>query len=293
MNSQILVLQLVLLWSFSLYAQENKPFYYAPELFNPSISGSVCGFSSNGKVIYFIREDTVKRKLFIYKAKWKANKWMHAQLMPFSGIYQDIGGRLTADGKTFYFTSDRPGGSERADDVWNIWVSHLVKNRWSEPEPLTEINNRGLECCAVPVSRDEILFSTDRGQPVSWWIGVYNTSAKTEHFIDSLNGVHSWQWPSSFPAHDILLLNSMRKTDNYGMDDIYISFRQNGQWTFPVNLGGPVNTHAYEDGAILSPDKRWLIYCQHDTHETPSKVMAVEWSPILDRLKKGLKNPTD
>jgi hypothetical protein len=37
---------------------------------------------------------------------------------------------------------------------------------------------------------------------------------------------------------------------------------------------------------MLTPDKKWLIYSQHETHETPSRIMMVPWKPIYERLRK-------
>ena len=34
---------------------------YAPEIFPDKISGAVCGFGKDGKAIYFVREDTIKK----------------------------------------------------------------------------------------------------------------------------------------------------------------------------------------------------------------------------------------
>ena len=78
----------------------------------------------------------------------------------------------------------------------------------------------------------------------------------------------------------------MGRKEGLGQDDVYISFRKNGAWSKPVNLGAPVNTAVYEDGAIVTPDKKYLLFLRHDTHETPSKVMAVEWQPILKKIQQ-------
>ena len=110
---------------------------------------------------------------------------------------------------------------------------------------------------------------------------------KTETFVDGLNEQKAWQWPSSFDKKgEILFLNSMRRMDTKGMDDIYISFQQNEVWSQPINIGNPINTVAYEDGAILSPDEKWLIFCRHESSTTPSRVLCIQWKPLLGRLRK-------
>ena len=168
---------------------------YAPELFPPNVSSGVCGFSPDGRIIYFVQEDTVVKKLFLYQATKAGKVWGHVNLLPFSGKHNDSGGRLSVDGKTFYFTSDRPGGSATENDNWNIWATTLKSNGWSEPQPL-EINNKGMECCPVPLTKGGFLFSGDRDKATAWWISRWNAKEKTETFVDGLNEQKAWQCPS-------------------------------------------------------------------------------------------------
>lgn len=264
-------------------SQKIKP--YAPELFPTQLSGAVCGYMNNGETIIFIREDSVKGKLLLYQAQRKGAKWANAELLPFSGNYNDMGARLSPDGKILYFTSDRPGGSSRENDQWNIWKSEWANGTWSAPEPITIINNKGSECCPLPMKDGTLMFSADRGKPEEWW--MYSWDGKQETVIDELTYQDGWQWPSYFiDSENLILFNSMKRNDTYGMDDIYVSFYKNNTWTAPINLGEPINTKVYEDGAILSHDGKWLIFNQHTSGVTPSQVMCVEWKSVLKKLKK-------
>ncbi|MGE0587182.1 MAG: TolB family protein [Cyclobacteriaceae bacterium] len=265
---------------------QSKITYYAPELFSKETSGAVCGFSKDGSKIYFVREDTIKDKLFIYSAEQVKNKWSNEQLLSFSGEHNDMGGRLSPDGNSFYFTSDRPGGSAKEGDEWNIWVSHRDGETWSQAEPLREINDKGSECCPVPMANGHLMFSSDRGKDLQW--AIFDWDGEQDTLVTNLSETIAWQWPSVFiPGENLLLFNSMKRPDTNGKDDIYISFLKNGEWTTPQNIGAPVNTEVYEDGAILSPDKKLLIFNQHTTGATPSQVMCVEWKPILKKLKSA------
>ncbi len=270
--------------SVQLRAQtiEVKP--YAPELFDENVSAAVCGFSIDGKTIYYVQEDTVRDKLFLFEATLSNGKWSQPNLLSFSGQHNDYGGRLSRDGRTFYFTSDRPNGSTRNDDVWNIWKVQRTATGWTDPVPLTELNNKGNECCPLPLDEGQLMFSGDRGNEEQWHIKVLTNEREITQ--SNLNGTTSMQWPSSFADEKTLLLNSMRKDDNLGMDDIYISYLENEAWSSPKNIGAPVNSSEYEDGAILSPDKKWLIFCRHTTHATPSRVLCVSWPAIKNMLKK-------
>jgi hypothetical protein len=279
-------LAIVVYFFLSMYPDEPELMVrpYAPELFSSSISGAVCGFSKDGQTIYFAREDTIASKIFLYQASLVLGRWSEVRMLPFSGRSNDLGGRISKDGKALYFTSDRPGGSALESDEWNLWVSKLANGVWLEPEPILEINNGGLECCAIPLASGEILFSGDRGHTDEWKISTWREGG-VESAVPSLNATGAWQWPSSLNSTEtIMFLNSMKRTDTHGMDDVYVSFFRDGQWNTPLNLGSDVNSKAYEDGAILSPDEEWLIFCRHATGSTPSQVVCVPWKPLFARL---------
>ena len=199
--------------------------------------------------------------------------------MPFSGKHNDYGGRLTPDGITFYFASDRPGASDNNNDAWNIWKVVKSPSGWNEPVPLRDVSNKGDECCPVPLIDDAILFSGTRGKS-EWQIHLADTSSTLQ---EKLNVASAWQWPSYYDKESsTLFFNSMKRADSRGMDDIYVAKLKNEEWQAIRNLGEIVNTAAYEDGAILSPDRKLLIFCRHDTGITPSRVLCVKVEDVLD-----------
>ncbi|MCX8051094.1 MAG: OmpA family protein [Chlorobi bacterium] len=55
---------------------------------------------------------------------------------PVNSSAWDSQASLSSDGRTLYFASDRPGGKGGTD----LYRSRWLGNRWSEPEPLTELN---------------------------------------------------------------------------------------------------------------------------------------------------------
>ncbi|HZY78703.1 MAG TPA: hypothetical protein VFE50_04220 [Cyclobacteriaceae bacterium] len=249
---------------------------YAPELFPENLSGAAVGFSKDGKTIYFVREQPVSHKLWMYEAKRGNDRWVDERILPFSGFDNDMGGRLNAGGTALYFTSDRPGGSDDPKDTWNIWRVDLHGGEWGKPVPLKSVNNKGDECCPVPLLSGDVLFSGSRAKD-QWQMLVANDA--DEH-VSELSISTAWQWPSYVIEKKFLFFNSMKRADTKGMDDIYVSKWEGSKWGTPKNLGAPVNTNVYEDGAMLSPDGKLLIFCRHETGETPSRVLCVEW----DRL---------
>lgn len=275
MRKRLAPLLIAVLLVTELFAQTKA---YAPELFSENVSAGVCGFSPDGKTIYFVRMDTTRNKLLLYEAEWSSHSWVNTRLMPFSGEHNDFGGRISPDGKTFFFTSDRPGASANVGDGWNIWKVTRGESGWQGPEPLGAISSKGEECCPTPFN-GTILFSGTRGKD-QWKILQLQVDG-AEVLSGGLNEP-GWQWPSYYdPASGLLFFNSMKRKDSRGMDDIYIARMVNGTWTDVRNLGDSVNTGEYEDGAIPTPDRTLLIFNRHNPGNHKSKVLSIELEGLM------------
>jgi len=169
---------------------------------------------------------------------------------PISTPYQDYSAYVTQDGKTMYFSSDRPGTMGDRD----LWVSQKVGGVWQTPVNLGSAINSSYEehDPMVDESGSLLFFSSSRPSPYGgWWPWHLYVSHK-------VNGV--WQ-----PAQDIgapvnsscgeecpflwishpdtfLYFASYCRTGGQGQWDIWVSHRANGIWETPVNLGVPVNS---------------------------------------------------
>ena len=61
----------------------------------------------------------------------------------------------------------------------------------------------------------------------------------------------------------LLFFTGCGRPDGLGSCDIYMSVRQKGAWSEPVNLGGPVNTAAWESQPSVSADGKWLYFASN------------------------------
>lgn len=82
--------------------------------------------------------------IFLSKLNKSNNEWMAPEKMPrpINSSYFESSCSITADGKTFYFVSERPEGHGQGD----IYVSELGSNgSWSKPKNLGKIVNTELD----------------------------------------------------------------------------------------------------------------------------------------------------
>ncbi len=58
----------------------------------------------------------------------------------------------------------------------------------------------------------------------------------------------------------LLFFTGCGRSDGLGSCDIYMSVRQKGAWSVPVNLGAPVNGSSWDSQPSVSADGRWLFF---------------------------------
>lgn len=98
--------------------------------------------TADGQQLFFIgcNRKTGKGSCDIYQAFRKGNKWGTPQNLgsPVNTSKWESQPSVSADGKTLYFVSNRPGGFGGMD----IWVTHLApNNKWTEPRNLGDVIN--------------------------------------------------------------------------------------------------------------------------------------------------------
>jgi hypothetical protein len=91
----------------------------------------------DGREIYFLKMAPNFSRLSIFVSRYQNGGWSQPEVAPFSGQYQDADPYITADGKHFYFVSDRaakPGGERQSHH--DIWVMDKTEAGWSAPRHL-------------------------------------------------------------------------------------------------------------------------------------------------------------
>jgi hypothetical protein len=115
---------------------------FAPGIISTGDYESHPTFTPDGREIYFLKMAPNFSRWTIFVSRYKHGGWSQPEVAPFSGQFQDADPYITADGKHFYFISDRPveTGGERQSHH-DIWVMDNRESRWSAPRHLpTPVN---------------------------------------------------------------------------------------------------------------------------------------------------------
>ncbi len=167
---------------------------------------------------------------------------------------------ITADGRTLYFVSDRPGGFG-GHDIWSAVKNDPASTEFSAPLNAGKPVNTNLNEGVTSIAPDgmTIYFTLCNGPGGQGDCDIYQARLEGEEWKDirNLGEVNSPYWdsqPSVSGSGDTLYFVSNRPGALGGADDadIYMSKRNgDGSWTRAVNIGAPVNTKLREDSRLL------------------------------------------
>ncbi|MCX6181269.1 MAG: OmpA family protein [Bacteroidetes bacterium] len=196
-----------------------------------------------------------------------------------NGPFPDYAPVMSVDEKILLFTSRREGsiggihkdeGSMYREDIY--MSTKGSDGEWGPPKNIANINSEFNEATVgLSVDGQQVLFYSDK-----------TPDGNGDIYISKLNG-DEWGAPIMLPSPinsksqepdacfsadgNILYFVSDRK-GGYGGFDIYMVKRlPNGEWSFPQNLGGKINTPYNDRAPFMHPDGVTLFFCS-EGHKT-------------------------
>jgi hypothetical protein len=143
---------------------------FAPGTISTGDYDSHVTFTPDGREIYFLKLAPNFSRWSIFVSRYKDGTWSQPEVAPFSGQYQDADPYITADGKHFYFISDRPveAGGERQSHH-DIWVMDKTDSGWSAPRHLpTPVNSDADSYYPIVLKNGTLYFGSERGDSRAW-----------------------------------------------------------------------------------------------------------------------------
>jgi ankyrin repeat protein len=168
---------------------------------------------------------------------------------------------FSPDGREFYFTELRPGGSA-------IMVTKVEDGFWSRPTPLgfsgpytdvdhfmTRDGQRMYFCSNRPLTP-----GAETNPNADIWVTTRTEQGwgPPRHLGPTVNSEAGDYYPSF--ADDGTLYLSSRRPDALGDSDIYRASQVDGELLPPENLGPPVNTRDSEYDPFVAPDHSFLVF---------------------------------
>jgi WD40-like Beta Propeller Repeat len=264
---------------------------FGKEILSTGLSNRDFAISPTGDEIFFTLQHPKflsSTTLYIYKEN---GKWSSPQVAPFSGLYRDLEAAFSADGKTIYFSSDRPVDANDSTKDFDIWKVEKVNKVWGEPQHLGFIVNTAKDEFYPSVTKTGSLYFTveaDYGKgkedivmsafinghyekPVSLPEAINSAGYEFNAFID--------------PDEKYILFTGYGRKDDMGRGDLYIAKKDDASnWLPAEHLKTGINSSDLDYCPFVSWDKKTLFF----TSNRASKALSVHGKQNYNELKNLL-----
>jgi Tol biopolymer transport system component len=239
-------------------------------------------FTPDGLTLYFLKSTPAFSFWTIVVSRFVDGHWMAPEVAPFSGRYSDADPFITADGKRFYFISNRPVPGKTNRDL-DIWVMDKIENGWSEPRNLGKpVNSDAQEWFPTLASDGTLYFGSSRaggrGATDIYRSRLINGSyQEPENLGSAINTEFDEYEPLIAPDQSFLIFMASGRPDcNSRSGDLFVSYRKDGSWTKATSLGNEINSPREEYSPMISPDGKYFFFASTRGRRPPDKQMNYE-----------------
>ena len=237
-----------------------------PEIFAPGIistekSEGSSGFARNGQVFIFQR--FIDHECHTYMMTRNNDHWSSPELIPFwRQLIHNGDFVISPDDRTMFYQVKHQVSDQLDSDIWQVTIGRgSLDRRQALPAPINTPYN---ESFASQTSSGDLYFFSNRpggmGQS-DLYMSEYKRRIYTEPInLKTLNTLfHEWD-PYIAPDESYLIFCST-KPEGLGMDDLYISFRNNkNQWCEPIHMGEQINSPHSENRPFVTNDGRFFFF---------------------------------
>ena len=270
-----LTLLLILFSSFQAFSQPIKSYEEKMPLSTPKIFAegiistgdydSHPEFSITGDTLYFVKSGPDVSKWTICVSYYRNKKWSAPEVAPFSGQYMDADPFFTKDGKTLYFTSNRPAKIGVPKEDMDIWKLEKTIKGWSDPIWLNEPFNSDKSEYYPTLADNGTMYFGSRREGGKGGADIYKSeliNGKYQSPVnlgDAINTAGSEYEPLiSFDEKFMIFLAA--RPDDLVNADLFISYNHNGQWTPAEKLPLPFNTEVTEFSPKITRDRKYFFF---------------------------------
>jgi len=214
--------------------------------------------------------------------------------------------RISLDGLSLYFSSNRPGGYG-GDDIW-FSTRRSEYDDWETPVNLGPVVNSSAHEITPSLSSDglELYFSGWKSpfRPGGYgnadlWVTTRPTKNDSWGDPANLGPVVNSSRQDARPylsTDGLLLFFDSQRTGGYGYGDLYVTRRStvSDPWGPPVNLGPKVNRSGFEELANISADGSDLFFdYATSSNWNDGDIWHVSIIPIVDLNGDGIIDSAD
>ncbi len=215
--------------------------------------------SPDGQLLLYISVDNISGPQ-IYQRRFQKGQWSTAKRVSFSDQGENYEPFFSQDGKSVYFVSNRSTGKQ-----WNgrIWQVERQGQAWGEPKMLDIPVETDKGLWFPSVTRDGLVyFGAYLDKPENYGKSDIYSFNPTNGEISNLSPLNTEfeEWDPFIAPDESYMIFASDRTGGFGAVDHYISFKAEGAWGIPVNMGPKINSSAYDVAAKVTPDQRFILF---------------------------------
>jgi hypothetical protein len=257
----------------------------------------------DGNELYFTFRSPVTTTvpLSVICVSRKANgAWQKPEVAPFSGRWFDSGPYVSPDGRKLFFASNRPIEGDRSKDA-DIWFVERTASGWSEPHNAgAPVNGPATDQTPAVAGDGTLYFSSSRpggkGGFDLYCARFVEGRYQEPQALTAVNTEFSELTPYVTADETLLLFASIGRPDeildggaHYPRGDLYVSLRQNGEWTAPRHLDPPINSPAAELAPFLAADGKTLYFMSERSPFLVPRAKRLD-AATFQRLARSVEN---
>ena len=273
----------------------NTPQIFGAGILSDGLSNRDFTISPTGDEIFFtLQQPGFVTSTILYMRK-QNGKWGKPVTAPFSGKYRDLEAAFSPDGKTVYFSSDRPVKDKAGKPDFDIWkVARLGNGRYGEPENLGPVVNSVKNEFYPSIAKNGNLYFTvvaaygKGGEDIVMCRYTSTGYTAPESLPEDINTKFDEFNAFIDPDEQYILFTGYGRPDDMGKGDMYLSRKdQTGKWLPAIHLPAPLNSNALDYCPYITPDKKYLIFSSNRTNP----ILKNNTTKTYQQLKTLLNNP--
>jgi len=225
------------------------------------------------EIFYTISTPRSTFQTIVFSKKNSKGEWSTPEVASFAGEYSDLEPVFSSDGKTLFFSSNRPLSGDQPKD-FDVWKVSKTSTGWAKPENLGTVINTDADEFYPSVARNGNIYFTAAYKGGPGREDIYVSEFKNNQYqkpiaLDTLVNSKFYEFNAFVdPDEQYILFTSYGRKDDSGGGDLYMATKDaNGKWKQAKNLT-ELNSKQLDYCPFVSPDGKSLFFTS-ERHQLP------------------------
>lgn len=250
------------------------------------------------EIIWTLGDYKQSVRCLVHITQNESGNWTDPEILPFSGVHQDIEPFISPDGDRLFFASTRPIIENDSTEDYNIWVSKKGPSGWETPAPLPPaINTPEQEFYPSVAVNGNLYFTATREEGIGRE-DIYRSTLENGEYQPAVpldTGVNTAAYEFNAwisPEENLLIFSSFGRSDGFGGGDLYLSRKgTDGSWESATHLPEGINSDKLDYCPFVDMEAGILYFSSERVGEKPDTIRSIdELSAHANQLLNGMSN---